>query len=272
VPITPGYRRDPRPDRNQVRLELGVEPHAGIPVLRPPLRGKRHDGKACGHVVRDPMAPLHPTAPPTELVADSALYSAENLHKLAASSLQWSPRVPAPLHEAQAVLAQAAPQTLAPLTEGDRSHVGPSSYGGVAPRWGRLYSEPRPPPAQRTVDTQWLKPSDRAVQAVQTRCRPAFACAADAQQALAQLAHALQATLLHDSPICPTPHSRKRGRPGPGAPPDQIVSQIGGALAARLAARQALVDQHRCFILATHARDEVQLPALEGRAGDKGQA
>ena len=83
---------------------------------------------------------------------DSALYSAENLQKLAETSLKWITRVPATLHEAQAVLAQADPQTMAPLTEGYRYHVVPSSYGGVAQRWVLIYSEPRQPQAQRTVD------------------------------------------------------------------------------------------------------------------------
>ena len=42
---------------------------------------------------------------------DSALYSAENLQKLAETSLKWITRVPATLTEAQAVLAQAPPAT-----------------------------------------------------------------------------------------------------------------------------------------------------------------
>jgi transposase len=64
-----------------------VEHQAGIPVLRPPLRGNSQDGKAFGQVVSDPIAQLHPTANPTYLVADRALYSAENLPKLAAPPL-----------------------------------------------------------------------------------------------------------------------------------------------------------------------------------------
>src|SRR5215813_5195975 len=79
VHITPGYSRDHRPDLNQVMLELVVEHQAGIPVLMQPLSGKSHDGKACGQVISDPIAQLHPTTTPTYLVADSALYSAENL-------------------------------------------------------------------------------------------------------------------------------------------------------------------------------------------------
>jgi transposase len=272
VHITPGYSREHRPDLNQVMLELVVEHQAGIPVLMQPLSGNSHDGKAFGQVVSDHIAQLHTTANPTYLVADSALYSAENLQKLAETSLKWLTRVPATLHEAQAVLAQADPQTMAPLTEGYRYHVVPSSYGGVAQRWVLSYSEPRQPQAQRTVDKQWLKQSDREVKAFQTLCRTAFACEADAQQALAHFAHDLQATFLHDSTICPTPQYRKRGRPGPGAQPDQIVYRIVGALASRIAARQALVDQHSCFILATNELDEGQLPAREVLAGDKGQA
>jgi transposase len=272
VHITPGYSRDHRPDLNQVMLELVVEHQAGIPVLMQPLSGHSHDGKAFGRVVSDHIAQLHITANPTYLVADSALYSAENLQKLAETSLKWITRVPATLHEAQAVLAQAAPQTMAPLTEGYRYHVVPSSYGGVAQRWVLIYSEPRQPQAQRTVDKQWRKQSEREVKAFQTLCRTAFACEADAQQALAHFAHDLQATFLHDSSICPTPQYRKRGRPGPGAQPDQIVYHIVGALASWIAARQARVDQHSCFILATNELDEVQLPALEVLAGYKGQA
>jgi transposase len=101
-------------------LELVVEHQAGIPGLRQPLSGNSHDGKAFGQVISDHIAPLHTTANPTYLVADSALYSAENLHKLAATSLKWITRVPATLSEAQEVLAQAQPATMTALPEGYR--------------------------------------------------------------------------------------------------------------------------------------------------------
>ena len=148
----------------------------------------------------------------------------------------------------------------------------PSSYGGVAQRWVLIYSEPRQPQAQRTVDKQWLKQSDREVKAFQTLCRTAFACEADAQQALAHFAHDVQTTFLSDSTVYPTPHYGKRGRPGPGAQPDQIVYHITGALASRLTDHQARVDQHSCFILATNELDEGQLSAQAVLDGYKGQA
>jgi hypothetical protein len=101
-------------------VALVVEPHAGIPVLRQPLRGTRNESQACGQVVSDPMAPLQPTSSPIELVADRALKSAEHLPKLAETSLTWLPRGPATWREAQEGLAQAQPATRASRLAGDR--------------------------------------------------------------------------------------------------------------------------------------------------------
>src|SRR5215475_13046843 len=272
VHITPGYSRDHRPDLNQVILELIVEHQAGIPVLMKPLSGNSSDAPEFGQVIKDHIAQLHITYGATYLVADSALYSADNLHKLAETQMKWITRVPATLGEAQAVLAQADPQTMAPLREGYRFRVVSSTYGGVAQRWVLLYSEPRQPQAQRTVDTQWRKQSDREVRAFKRLCRTTFACEADAQQALTSFAAGLQTTVFHASTVCPTPHYGKRGRPGPETQPDQIVYHLTGALTSQLTDHRARVDQQSCFILATNELDEEQLSAQVVLDGYKGQA
>jgi transposase len=271
VHLTHGYSRDHRPDLNQVMLELVVEHQAGIPVLMKPLSGNSHDGKAFGQVISDHIAQLHPTANPTYLVADSALYSAENLQKLAETSLKWITRVPATLTEAQEVLAQAQPATMSPLQEGYRARSMLSTYGGVAQRWVLIYSDHRQPQAQRTVDKQWCKQSAQEVTAFKTLCRTAFACEADAQQALTRFVAGLQTTLLHNSTVCPTPHYGQRGRPGPGVQPEQLVYHVAGALASRLTDRRARVDQQSCVILATNELDEEQLSAQAVLDGYKGQ-
>jgi transposase len=270
--ITRGDSRDQRPDRNHVMLDVIVEHQAGIPVLMKPLSGNSRDAQDCGQLITDHLTPLQRTYGTTGLVADRALSSAENRQKLAAPRPTWITRVPATLSEAQAVFAQAAPQSLAPLTEGSRDHVVRSSDGGVEPRWVLIHSEPRQPQAQRPVDKQFLKHSEQEVNAFQPRCRTAFACEADAQQALATFAQGLQATCMAQSPIHSIPHDAKRGRPGPGTPPDQVVSQREGALAMRIAARQAVVDQHRCFRLATHELDDPLFPLQALVAGSNGQA
>ena len=272
VHITRGYSRDHRPDLNQVMLELIVEHQAGIPLLMKPLSGNSSDAHEFGQVIHTHIEHLHTTYGSTYLVADSALYSEDNLGKLAQTALKWISRVPATLSEAQAALAQVNPDTLAPLAAGYRYHELRSSYGGIAQRWVLIYSEPRQLQAQRTVAKQWRQQSDKEGKAWKKLCRTPFACEADARQALARFAQDLQATFLSASTVHMRPRYGKRGRPGPGAPPDQIIYQIEGALASSLTARQARIDQHSCFILATNELDAHQWPPQELLTGYKGQS
>jgi hypothetical protein len=126
---------------------------------------------------------------------------------------------------------------MAPLIEGYRSQMVRSSYGGAEQRWVLLHSAARQPQAQRIVDKQLLKLSEQDVKTFKKLCRTAFACAAGAQQALATFAQGLQATFVAQSPVRPTPRYDKRGRPGQGPPPAQVVYLLEGALAMRSTSR-----------------------------------
>jgi transposase len=271
IHITRGYSRDHRPDLNQVMLDLIVEHQAGIPVLMTPLSGNSSDVSNFGQVVSKHMAQLHTTDGMTYLVADGALYSAENLQKLSDTRMKWITRVPATLSEAQAALAQAEPQTMVPLMEGYRYQGFTSTYGEVAQRWMLIYSEARHPQAQHTVDKQLGKQSAKEVGAFQPLCRTAFAWETEAQQALSTFEQGLQRTYLHEVTLRPTPRDRKRGRPGQGAQPDQVLYQMDGALASSVARREALVAQQSCFILATNELDDTQLSPEALLTGYKGQ-
>jgi len=202
----------------------------------------------------------HSTYGSTYLVADSALYNAENLQHLAKTQIKWITRVPATLRDAQAALAQGAPQAMQPLREGYRYQALTSHYGGVAQRWLLLASEPRQPQARHTVDKHLLRQSEQEGKAWKKLCGTAFACAADAQQALRRFTHGLQATYLHTSTVRVQARYGKRGRPGRDAQPEQVYYQVDGALASSLAAHQGLIDQHSCFILAINELDESNCP------------
>jgi transposase len=253
-------------------LELIVEHQAGMPVLMQPLSGHTSDAKTCGPVVKEDVTQLQTTDGTTCLVADSALYHEDNLQHLAETTVKWMTRVPATLGEAHAALAQAAPSTMPLLTEGYRYQVLHSTYGGVAQRWRLLASEHRYAQAQRTVDQHLRQQSDQEVNAFKQLCRTTFACEAEAHQALTTVEHSLQATCFPTVTVRPTPRYGKRGRPRPDAHPPRVLSTIEGALASSLAPRQARIDQHRCFILATHERDEATLSPQEVLHGYQGQA
>jgi transposase len=272
IHITRGYSRDHRPDLNQVMLDLIVEHRAGIPVLMKPLSGNSSDAKDFGEVISAHIDQLQTTYGTPYLVADSALYSAENLQKLAATRMKWLSRVPATLKEAQEALAQAAPETMVPLMEGYRYQPLTADYGGVEQRWLLLYSEQRRAQAQRTVDKQWRKHSEQESQAFQKLCRMTFACEADAQQALADFAQGLETTQLHQSAIHPRMRYAKRGRPSQDTHLELVGYQIQGALASSLTTREARLTQHSCFILATNELDDHQLSPQELLDGYKRQS
>lgn len=263
IHITQGYSRDHRPDLNQVMLELIVEHQAGIPILMQPLSGNTHDGVAFGRVITEHVQQLHTPRSVTSLVADSALYSAENLTTLAASGLQWITRVPATLREAQAVLAQADPQTMAPLADGYRYAERAATYAGVAQRWIVIYSEARQARVQHTVAKQVSTASEAELKAFKKLCRTAFACAADARQALQMFQQHWQVTRLEAATIRAVACYGKRGRPTAEMVPAKMAYRIEGALASSLTYRQALLDAKSCFILATNVCDPIGLPAAE---------
>jgi transposase len=271
VHITRGYSRDHRPDLNQVMLELIVEHQAGIPILMTPLGGNSSDTQDFGEVVRTHVQHLQTTYGITYLVADSALYSEANLQKLAQTHIKWITRVPATVSAVQTALGQADPPALASLTAGYRFRELTSTYGGIEQRWVLIYSESRRAQAHRAVDQQWRQQSDKELKALKKLCGTAFACEADARQALSTFEQDLHVTFLSASTVRAQPRYGKRGRPGPDARPTQVVYQIDGALASALTSRQALIDQHCCFILATNELDPTQLPPQEVLAGYKGQ-
>jgi hypothetical protein len=184
MPIPRGASRERRPARNHGMRDVRVEPPAGLPGLLTPRRGPRSAARAFGQSIPDPMAPLPIPSGTPGLGAARARSRAEHLPTLAAPRRQWRPRVPATRSDAPAVLAQAAPQTMAPLTEGSRSHGGRARDGGGAPRGGRIHAAPHPPQAPRPGDTPRLQPRAPAVHASPPLGRTACACAADAPPAL----------------------------------------------------------------------------------------
>jgi transposase len=272
IHVTQGYSRDHRPDLNQVMLELIVEHQAGIPVLMKPLSGNTHDGVEFGKVITEHVRQLYTASQNTTLIADSALYNADNLGTLATSGLKWITRVPATLAEAQQVLAQVIPSTMAPLTDGYRYHERVVTYADITQRWVVVYAEARQTRVQRTVEKQVRTESEAELKAFKQLCHTAFACAADAQQALQTFQQRLQATRLEGTTIRAVACYGKRGRPTSDTGPAKVKYVIEGALASSLAHRQAVLTAKSCFILATNERDTTALPAAEVLAKYKSQS
>ncbi len=271
IQIIPGYSRDHRPDLNQVRLELIVAHQAGIPVLMRPLNGNTNDSVEFGQVSTEHVRQLYRAPQGMSLVADSALYRADNLGSLAVSGLKWITRVPATLREVQEVLAQVDTKTMAPLTDGYRSQEKAATYAGIGQRWVVIYSEARQARVQRTVEKQGRTERAAELKAFKKLGRTAFACEQDARQALDAFRQSLQATRVERPTIRAVACDGKRGRPTPDTVPAKGAYVVEGALASSLSYRQALLEAKSCFILATKECETPALPAAEVLARYKSQ-
>ena len=271
VRLTQGYSRDHRPDLNPVMLELIVEHQAGIPLLMKPLSGNSSDAQEFGQIIRDHIAQLHHTYGTTYLVADSALYSEDNLALLQDTPIKWITRVPATLNEVKVALAQADPEQMIPLKAGYRGQTLTSTYGGVPQRWLLIESQPRRPQAQRTLNKRWLTHSETEVKAFQKLCRREFACEADARQALETFEQRLSYTQVQTATVVAIPHYDQPGRPKSGEAPHKMRYRIDGALGSSLAQHEHRVRQASCFVLATNELDASCLPPLELLEAYQGQ-
>ena len=69
-----------------------------------PLSGNQQDAPAFGEVIEHHIDQLQATYGATYVVDDCALYSEENLEKLAQTQMKWITRVAATLKEAQTAL------------------------------------------------------------------------------------------------------------------------------------------------------------------------
>jgi transposase len=271
VRLTQSYSRDHRPDLNQVMLALIVEHQAGIPLLMKPLSGNSSDTQEFGQFIRDHIAQLHPTYGTTYVVADSALYSEDNLALLPDTPTKWITRVPGTLNKVKAALTQADPEQRTPLKPGYRGQTLTSTYGGVAQRWLLIESQPRRPQAQRTVNKRWLTHSEKEVQAWRKLSRHEFACEVDARQALETFEQRLHYTQVQTATIVAIPHYDKPGRPKSSEVPSEMHYRIEGALGSPVAVHEQQVRQASCFVLATNELDASRLPSLDLLEAYQGQ-
>lgn len=261
IHLTRGYSRDHRADLNPVTLQLIVDRQGGLPLLMQPLDGNPEDKRSFRQTLQGYLGQLRTTYELDYLVADSALYTAETLPLLNAT--RWITRVPSTLKAAQAALRQADPDTMTRLDEQTRYHTLTTAYAGVSQRWLVVYSAAAHQRARKSVRRQCLKHTEAHTKAFATLSAQTFACAADAQKALAAFENKLTLTTVIEPRIVAVPHYHGRGRPAKDRQPDTVTYQIEGALASVPAEYTARLRQHSGFIVATNQLDTAALSGPE---------
>jgi transposase len=104
IAVTYGYSRDHRDDLKQWMLAL-VTSGEGVPQFLQPLDGNASDKRALLAAVTELTQQLQESGEaPGVYVADSGLYSAENMARLNQAGVQWVSRVPETSTAAQAIV------------------------------------------------------------------------------------------------------------------------------------------------------------------------
>lgn len=99
IEITHGYSRDRRPDLKQFMIDLMVSSDGDVPLLIRIGSGNESDKTIFGELIKKYQANLDWS---TIYVADCALYTAKNLHKL--GNIKWLTRVPLTSKKAKEII------------------------------------------------------------------------------------------------------------------------------------------------------------------------
>jgi transposase len=255
IRITYGYSREHRPELKQFVVDLMSTGDGGVPLFLRVADGNEADQAVFAELLRDFRARLDLDA---LFVADSALYSAENLATL--GNLRWLCRVPRTLGEARRVLAETPREAFVEsgLHEGYRIAQTQSYYAGVAQRWLIVHSEELRKAASERLERHLSLREKELGRQLSRLSHKTFACRADALQAAEAFAaeHLENHHRLDDPQIVRVARYGKRGRPAKGAEPEEIRYGIKAKLKRDEAAIAEELERSGRYILATNIPSE----------------
>lgn len=261
--VTYGYSRDHRADLKQWMLALATTRQGDVPLFCQALDGNASDKVSLVAAVEALADQLRAAAAAEEevplFVADSGLYTAENVARLSTAGVRWISRVPETSKGARAALAVADD---AWQQEGDlwwaADRPAPSGERWVVVRTTQGEERDR-----ETLGSQVDKTQEQWEQVLWHLSNQRFACAPDAQAALATQLKKRPEWLTLQTQLVEHPKHRQPGRPRRGAPPDHVEWQIVATLPIDKAAVARAVRHQASFLVATNILDPIQLADQE---------
>jgi len=183
INITYGYSRDHRPDLKQFIIDLICSGDGDIPIFFKSASGNEADSASFGKILVDFKKQIKIDS---LMVADSALYTAQNLKLL--SEIKWLSRVALSLAEAKK-LVQSTPNSelLKSQIEGYSYAVKRSTYATVEQRWLVVESDARKKSDLRQLEKRFQKLEISAMAQLKKLEKEHFNCRQDAIEAVSKL-------------------------------------------------------------------------------------
>lgn len=267
IAITYGYSRDHRPDLKQFVMNLVCWSDGDIPALIELADGNQSDKTRFAALMQEFKTQWNFEG---LYVADSALYSEENLQQL--SSLQWLTRVPLTLKMASELVSHVPAAAFVDTgLKGYRIATVCCDYGGVQQRWFVVESQERQQSDLKKLDKTLSNQTSRQQAQIQKLCTQEFACEADALAALKKFEQKLVWHELENVSVKQKLHYEKPGKPKQGTAPSRTTYHPQASL--KLNSSVVLLHQQRAgrFILATNVLDAEQLSEQQALEEYKGQ-
>ena len=270
IEVTYGYSRDHREDLKQWMLAV-VTSGEGVPQFLQPLAGNASDKRALLEAVTALTRHLQDSEEtPGVYVADSGLYSTENMTRLNQAGVRWVSRVPEVSTAAQAIVQE----RLEPSGPQERCDGWQTTAEGTRSWWSREVPDLAQGP-ERWIVVRTHEGAERARATLQRHAtrdqstwekrlwhlsHQTFACQPDAEAALAKTCQRLPAWFTVQSRVTAHPTYATRGRPRKDAEPPASLWQIEATLTADPAAMEREVLRRAAFIIGTNLLDQQAWP------------
>jgi transposase len=253
VHITKGYSKDHRPDLNQVMLEMICENSHGIPSAMRALDGNSSDKVSFEKMVIDHVEALNKTSTGT-VVADSAIYTSNNLVSFKMNNILWITRVPNQIKETKEIMNSLSIERMTPHSKDERySYISlGNSYAEVNQHWIVVHSTPAKERAKKSVSRKLEKLSDKEIKAFNSLKSTMFACIDDANRALDKLVKKFSLLEPINSKIVKHKRYKKAGQPKKNQEPDFYEYSIESNYSFKIEPYHQEVWKKSLFILASN--------------------
>ena len=245
IQITYGYSRDKRPDLKQFMIDLICSSDGDMPLFFRTGSGNESDQKVFPEIFKQFREQVNFDS---LMVADSALYTAENLKQM--SDLIWLTRVPFRLKPAQTLARQIkSSEMVSSIISGYYYSIHTRTYGKIEQRWLVVESEERKESDHKRLQKKIEKDKLEAEKQLRELSRQTFACEPDARKAVKKLEKKFK---YHQLSQVET-HEENQSNP------EQVWVKIRASLEEKLALIEEEKQLAGRFILATNVLDEAEL-------------
>ena len=255
IKIVHGYSRDKRPDLKQFIIDMVVSGDGDVPLYL-----KIDDGNADDKSVFVERLKEFKKQWTFEgiCVADSALYTAENIGAMA--GMKWITRVPLSIKEAQNKIVEIEEEEWEQSQiKGYRIATKSSEYANIKQRWLVVESEARKKAALKKISEQVEKQLENAKASLRKLLKQEYACIADAEIGIKMLSDSCKYHEIKEIKCTEKASKKSQSKTEKGNQEKTIVYQVTGEIEPRESVIEAEKIKAGRFILATNILDKKEV-------------